>query len=241
MDQLNQQPMIPLSLKMDISAFPESDSAFILERLPSMNVRRKNHQLLYYQSVSYGFELLIVLGGNVADAPQPHQDPYSELDERPIEFLDLQCLSLGWILVDTSPDFFIINGDAENKFILSGDSILAFGRHFKHTTSAARLLSLNHLHSASAYSMDLSYLIQQYTQQLLHHEHETPVAANKEVHPSLSSRAQPLQANQLSHYSFATQPAKLLIDGQRLWKPVEINDIHDEDDDRFFFSALIPI
>lgn len=132
---------------MDLSSLPMSDSFFILEELPLMNVAREKHQLLHYRSSVGGFELLIAIGGSIQSA-----EPNAASS---VEFLDLQRPSLGWILVDTDPNFFICDKEVCHKFVLAGDSIIAFGHRFQ----TAR--------SRSVHAFDLRYLTNQFSEQVL--------------------------------------------------------------------------
>lgn len=222
--------MIPLSLKLDLSALPESESVFILQRLPSMNVPRMNHQLLYYQSgaAAGGFELLIAVGGlnprsMMSIGQLAAQDPYYEHRGRPVEFLDLQRLFLGWVLVETDPRYFILLGPAEHMFTLAGDSILMFGRHFQHAPNT------------SVHSFDIRYLIEQYSHQVLRDDSPADSGA--------SSPAEPLAPPQPHHLLSGQRPIKLRVDGERLWRSVAVNNERPGHvfDSQLFFATPLPL
>lgn len=152
---------------MDLSALPKSDSAFILEQLPSMNLTRQNHQLLHYRSSAGDFELLIALcgslirSGSAADAGASHLFPK-------LEFLDLQRLSLGWVLVETDQDaHFYTKYRLGHKFIVIGDSIIAFGRHMAYDRQCLLV------------SFDLRYITEELSRQLPIRESMPPIISDK--------------------------------------------------------------
>ena len=214
---------------MDLSALPESESVFVLQRLPSMNVPRMNHQLLHYQSDSAGgYEFLIAVGGMAGRSMATNVslaslDPYYEQRGRPVEFLDLQRLSLGWVLVETDPRFFILLGSAEHMFTLAGDSILVFGRHFPHAPNT------------SAYSFDIRYLIEQYAHLLREKDSPADSVASSPAELLMPS-AQPQRPN-------IERPVKLRVEGERLWRPVTslIDPPGYSFDSQLFFATPLPL
>ena len=215
---------------MDLTALPESESVFVLQRLPSMNVPRMHHQLLHYQSEhAGGYELLIAVGGMAgrsmpANVSLAAQDPYFEHRGRPVEFLDLQRLSLGWVLVDTDPRFFILLGPAEHMFTLAGHSILVFGRHFHHAPNT------------SAYSFDIRYLLEQYAQLLREKDSPADSGASSPAELLMPS-AQPQRPN-------IERPVKLRVEAERLWRPVTYlsNDRPGYSfDSQLFFATPLPL
>ena len=215
---------------MDLSALPESESVFVLQRLPSMNVPRMSHQLLHYQSDNAdGYEFLIAVGGlagrsMATNVSLTSLDPYYEQRGRPVEFLDLQRLSLGWVLVETDPRFFILLGPAEHMFTLTGDSILAFGRHFQHAPNT------------SAYSFDIRYLIEQYVHQVLREKDSLADSSASSPAELLMPLSQPQRPN-------IERPVRLHVEGERLWRPVtSLNDRPGYSfDSQLFFATPLPL
>ena len=177
---------------MDLSALPESDNVFILQQLPPMNVPRTNHQLLHYRSCESGFEFLIALGGVRAKDSNGHGTGAPNSGQ-PVEFLDLQRLSNGWVLVDTEPCYLILESEAEHKFVLSGDSIFAFGSN------------LRGAHNRSVYTFDICFLTEQYNLQVIQLCNESSHLPDDASSPTVLTVS-------------AERPRKLLVDGKRLWQ-----------------------
>lgn len=217
----------PLSSRTDLLSLPESEMAFVLERLPSPDAPRADHKLFHYRSGADGFELVIAVGGSLV--PEPGRGPArapehfnandvsAALDQSrrrvAFEFLDLKRPSRGWVQVlptDANSAPRELRGDVQ--FTLSGDSILAFK-------------------STTAFGIDLRYVAEQYAHQLLEVDGTT--------HNSRESSAPAKPQSQQLHDA---QHLKLYLEGARLWRRVTFNDRSGYyfDNQLIFSAALSP-
>ena len=113
-------------MRIDEAVNARSEEYLLARELPPMRIGRRRHQLLLYRAQHGGVgvpcELLFAFGGlsHMPNMPRDDLDPstpYGMLRSRPIEFLDLHNTSIGWVVVETEPEYYLSNGPCVNAFV----------------------------------------------------------------------------------------------------------------------------